>query len=180
MDKSKLISKLEAGFPGAVLQVQRFGKTETQCLWIEGKRIREVARGLKEDFGFNILENLSVMQIDDALVLTYFLRTSDPETGNYGECLIVRLSAHLKKPNHALEVASIVDFWATALPFEMEAGELFGIHFVLEGGTKRIVTGLRLPVGWRGYPLRKNYVFPESFSGVRHERAWIEKAGGKK
>ena len=176
MDKKNNIEELQTRFHGAILQVQRFGKTGLNCIWVETKRLREVALGLRNDFGYVFLENLSVMQIDDALVLTYFLRSLVHNT--YSDCLVLRVSVHLKKSENQIEVPSVAKLWETARPFENESGELFGIRYLNEDGTEQTVSGAKLPSGWSGYPLRKDYVFPRTFKGIRHERSWADKETG--
>ncbi len=74
MDKKTLLSKLNEVVPGAVLRKQRMGRSEMVCLWIETKSIQRVAEIIKQDNEISLdwLENLSAMQIGEALVFTGF------------------------------------------------------------------------------------------------------------
>lgn len=163
MDRSNLISKLNEYLPGAVLEKQRFGRTQSQYLWIEMQSIGKVALLLKEgqDFLFDQLENLSVMQMDNSLVLTYFLYSSRDKYN-----LILRSCLDLTPPRsqtwkgashdvYQITVPSVSDVWITAEAMEPEITDLFGIYFLDRFGGIKKRAPFWLPKGWEGYPMRK-------------------------
>ena len=78
MDKNPLISKLNKDVPGAVLETRRFGRSEITSIWIESQTIQKVAFALKNDVGLklNWLENLSVVELEGVLVVTYFVTST--------------------------------------------------------------------------------------------------------
>ena len=147
MDKSDLISRLNAAIPGAVIEKPKFGRTGQACLWIEMSSIQKVARYLKDEPGIEMdwLENLSVMQLDDALVLTYFLRST-----SLGGTAILRGSVVPNSPDAAVDVPSVSSVWEMASLVEQDSHEMFGIRF-----GKKSNTGTQFE--WQGYPLRKSY-----------------------
>jgi len=107
------------------------------------------------------LENLSVMEIDRALVLTYFIRSSTT-----GDQLILRGSVMPPSADAYAEAQSVVASWPMAERMENEVSELFGIRF--EGNHRK--TKSMLPADWIGFPLRKSYVFPAEYNGILHAR----------
>lgn len=66
---------------------------------------------------------------------------------------------------------SVQKFWSCALFYEREIHEMFGIVFDLENSNQPLL----LPEGWRGFPLRKDYAYPDYFKGIEHRRAPIRK-----
>jgi NADH-quinone oxidoreductase subunit C len=160
---NEIISKLEAIVPGAILESRPFGRSRTGSIWIEMQSIGRVAKALVETKGleFDWLENLSAMDIDQALVLTYFIRSTTTK-----DVLIVRGSVVPTGPGEPIDVASVVDHWSMARGFEDEISDLFGIRF----GRKRGSVGGLLPAGWDGYPLRKGFAFPTEFMEMMHMR----------
>lgn len=165
MDTSELIPKIESVAPGAVLEIRPFGRSAEISIWIEMRAIQQVAQLLRfdPDFELNLLENLSVMELDRALVFTYFLRAAKKQ-----ELIIVRGTVAITGADDEIEVDSVQGVWPMARPLEKEISELFGVKFK---GTKWIAEeGNLLPENWLGYPLRKAYVFPAEVDGAIHLR----------
>jgi NADH:ubiquinone oxidoreductase subunit C len=162
----ELISKVKAGVPGAVLESRPFGRNKEVSLWIEMGAISRLAEFLKQEptLSLDWVENLSVMQVEDALVLTYFLRSSI--TGGF---VIVRGSVVPESQESRVKIASTADTWNSVAVFEAEAAELFGIDFERSGARPAFTLGL-LPETWKGFPLRKEYRFPDSHQGITHGR----------
>ncbi|MGZ3688931.1 MAG: NADH-quinone oxidoreductase subunit C [Bdellovibrionota bacterium] len=152
-------------FPSQILETRKFGRAEVLSAWIELGGIRELASGLVADPELRLdwLENLSVIQMDSALVINYFLRSSATP-----ERLILRGSVVPASPNEEVEVPSVREAWPMAEAMENENGELFGVRF-----TPAVVSELKpryFPDGWSGFPLRKTFVFPKEVIGITHSR----------
>lgn len=177
MDRATLVGKIKREVPGAVLEKQRFGRSDALCLWFENRKALELARFL-ETLKYDWLENFSVMQMDDALVLTYFVRSSETSAEPITLRSTLEILSGAQVSNVQLEVRSpsVRSVWTMAEPMEMEADELFGIRFLDENGSPIARAYDRLPAGWAGFPLRKDYVFPESFEGIRHARSGAQTA----
>lgn len=167
MEIAEIVSKLNRLGPGTVLQKIRFGKTEGVCLWIEKDAIVRVAETLKTDSVSELdwLESLSVAQIDGALVFSYFLRSSKS-----GDTLVLRASSDLASPDSRVQIPSVSDIWAMAVPMEKENTELFGVDFLNAENAPSKAAPEKLPPNWLGYPLRKTYVFPQEVYGIPHAR----------
>jgi NADH:ubiquinone oxidoreductase subunit C len=136
-----------------------------------GALLPEAAAFLKSDPGTRLewLENLSGVQLEGAIVMTYFLRPSTVSPSD-AQPLILRVSARLASPAKEVDVPSVAGVWAMAAPFEAEIQELFGVRFLGADGRPAHEAGIRLPRDWNGFPLRKNYVFPTQFLGIAHAR----------
>lgn len=146
MDLAPLISRIDQRVPGAVLERQRFGRTAVPCLWIEGRKFKEVARLLREDreAGFSWLENIGGAQIGDAVVLSYFVRSVRSR-----DEIVLRVALETGSPGKVVVSESVVDLWPMAEPMEKELGELFGVDFG-QGIPKQLVTA-----ELTSFPLRK-------------------------
>jgi len=177
MELGALLSKLKETAPGAVLQKQPFGRSGGQpvmSVWIETRAILDVAKVLSSgelmggagSWALDWLENFSVMQLDEALVASWFLRS----TKNTEETLILRGSVVPSALNELVELPSVSGVWPMADPFEREAAELFGIRFTTANHGIRHWSTRLLPEGWRGFPLRKGYIFPTEVFGILHSR----------
>lgn len=178
MEAAELQSRLKKLPAGALLETRKFGRSSSLSAWVELKTVVDCARFLREDsrLALDWLENLSVMQLDEAFVVSYFLRSSaDPST-----TLILRASAVPPSPEAPLQVASVRDIWPMAEPFEAEASDLFGIDFLGARSMPSTTSFRRLPDGWIGYPLRKGYVFPERVGSIAHResRPALERPAG--
>ncbi|MCM2278023.1 MAG: NADH-quinone oxidoreductase subunit C [Oligoflexia bacterium] len=171
MELAAIITKLNKAAPGAVLQKARFGRGGAQAIWIEARALPAVAATLRNDPDLKLdwLENLSVAQLEDALVITYFLRSRETPL-----CAILRATVTLNEnesPAELPEVPSVREIWPMARSMERESSELFGIRF----GGELAAAGI-LPKGWRGFPLRKSYVFPQEVFGIAHSRQGTDHA----
>ncbi|MFN0196583.1 MAG: NADH-quinone oxidoreductase subunit C [Planctomycetaceae bacterium] len=61
------------------------------------------------------------------------------------------------------EIPSVSSIWAIADWHERETYDLVGIRFTGHHNLKRILC----PEDWEGHPLRKDYVFPLEYHGIR-------------
>lgn len=175
MEIGALISKINSAVPGAYLHKSRFGRSDKVIIWIDLRKIREVAKLICTDseIGLDWLENFSVAQVDDALVATYFVRSFQ----NPSFFVILRGSVVLEHRSDSekwVEIPSVSDIWLEATPSEHEYHELFGIRFLgtFQEGEDAHGKGAHslLPENWRGFPLRKDYIFPVEIFGIEHSR----------
>ncbi|MGK5083596.1 NADH-quinone oxidoreductase subunit C [Bdellovibrionota bacterium FG-1] len=166
MDTTELLKKLKQAVPGAVLENGCFGRTTSPSFWIEGRLLVAVAAFLKNEnrVALDWLENLSVIEVEETLVASYFLRSTSSAL-----TVTLRVSAVPPGPTVPAELFSVAELWAMAGAFEVEAGELFGIRFLSASGQPVYLPSQRLPQGWVGFPLRKKYVFPPEYLGISHE-----------
>ncbi len=67
------------------------------------------------------------------------------------------------KPGQLPEVPSVTGLWRTADWHEREVYDLSGVYFTGHPNLTRIL----LSEDWEGHPLRKDYVFPLEYHGIR-------------
>ena len=73
-----------------------------------------------------------------------------------------RIVLKVKLPREGALLDSVQDLWPTANWHERECFDILGIRFRGHPDLRRIL----LPEDWEGYPLRKDYRFPESYHGM--------------
>jgi NADH-quinone oxidoreductase subunit C len=71
------------------------------------------------------------------------------------------LKVHL--PRESPAAPTVEHVWGVANWHEREAYDMFGIHFVGHSDMRRIL----LPDDWQGHPLRKDWVDPDFYNGLR-------------
>ena len=165
MEKNFIVSKLNKALPGSVLEVRRFGQSDAVSIWIEAQNIQKIALFLKSETELKMdwLENFSVVEFENVFVATYFVRSFSNE-----HQLIIRISVVPDKHSEDAHLPSVKLIWPMIEPMEHEAEELFGIYFRVDPDKKEHARSRILPHPWRGYPLRKNYQFPEEIFGIQH------------
>lgn len=69
-------------------------------------------------------------------------------------------------PRENAEIESVSHLWKTADWHEREAFDLFGIVFINHPDLRRIL----MPADWEGHPMKKDYIEPESYRGMKTVR----------
>lgn len=146
--------------------------------WIEiaAESIVAVATTLRDDerFAFDHLNNLcgvDYLQPDPKKAKTF---TQEPHLE-----VVYHLSSYSLKHRITLKVLlprwqggvegalpecpSVCNIWAIADWHEREAYDMFGIAFTGHPNLRRILC----PEDWEGFPLRKDYEFPQEYHGIR-------------
>lgn len=165
MTLNKIGDYFQTHLPGSVVEVQTFGRKKEEILWIDLKSIVKISTRLKDDqtFGFDRLESFSVMDLNDSLILSYFLFST-----SHRKRLVIRGSITPENPEGLVSTSSVSSVWPAVQCFELEAADLFGIRFL--GETYRLPSSrYLLPNDWQGYPLRKTYQYPQRFYGIDHK-----------
>lgn len=126
MDTNAILSKLEKAAPGKILESARFGRSELLSVWIESSAVHAVAKAISEDAVLKLkwLEDYSVAEIGDSIVISMFLRSRETQSQ-----LVIRSSVAVDSESAAVEFPSVREIWSMAAPLESEASELFGIRF---------------------------------------------------
>ena len=154
MEITEIVAQILNQVPGAMLEKTLFGRSESALYRVSNKKIEKIARALKDEAGFDWLENLSAMQMEEDLVFTYFLRNSSSS-----ETLILRASVPIAEKRGStgiggeawVEMESLSAIWPMAIPREEEISQLFGVRF--SGETDDSEPGNT----WDGFPMRKSF-----------------------
>lgn len=167
--KNKLLQQIKARFSSRVLKVSVFGSQCIPMVWIDGSALKIFAEYLIQE-GFSNCENLAVIDLEGALVFTYFL--SSPESG---EQIVLRMTYLIPVSRESgdayVNAQSALAFWPSLWAQESEYSELFGVRFNSTQNKENSWSLGLLPEGWIGFPLRKDYVFPTEFFDLLHMRA---------
>jgi NADH:ubiquinone oxidoreductase subunit C len=163
VETNEKLTKIFNSVSDSLLEKARFGRSESTSYWINSLKLTEICEKLKEQAGYDWLENLSCIQVDETLVFTYFLRTRET-----GQSTILRVSVDIPQSASLttadaseVDLPSVSNIWKSAETFEPEIALLFGVRFSSESLVPET------PRSWSGFPLRKDFVFPDT-----------EKAGG--
>ncbi len=73
-----------------------------------------------------------------------------------------KLEVRVLAPKANPTVPSVEQIWRIADWFEREVYDMYGITFEGHRDHRRIL----LPEDWEGFPLRKDYIFPETYHGI--------------
>ena len=106
-------------------------------------QLKETLDFIKNNYGFSILkEIIAIDNRERGIELIYKLYSIEDEEN-------VLISISVDK-----EIESVSSIFDSAIADEKEIYDLFGINFVGNAELKR----LYMPEGWKGYPLKKDYV----------------------
>jgi len=125
-------------------------------LVVETAAIAEVCRYLKEepDLAFDTLMCLSGVDTKEKLQVVYHL---------YSIARRHRVVLKVETPREGEpSVPTVSHLWGTADFHEREAYDMFGFRFEGHPDLRRILC----PDDWEGYPLRKDYVYPETYRDI--------------
>jgi Ni,Fe-hydrogenase III component G len=167
METNEKFSAIFNQIPGALLEKSRFGRSESLAFWLSATKLFAAADRLRSEAGMSWLENFSCIQVDQSLVMTYFVRSSVSEPTQ--DTVILRVSfdllhssPHAHGDEHELmEVPSVSEVWPIAEEFEIEISKLFGVHFTRQDG-RAAKPSAHAEASWNGFPLRKDFVFPHA------------------
>jgi NADH-quinone oxidoreductase subunit C len=147
--------KIQSKFGAAVVELQAEGFNPPFVVVLPGS-IQEVCRFLKEDpeLRFDSLMCLSGVDYKDKFAVAYHIYSMDLKHE-------IGIKAYLPHDNPAIPTVDVV--WKAAIYMEREAYDLVGITFEGSSDLNRIL----LPDDWVGHPLRKDYVYPEDYHGIK-------------
>ncbi|HSA97352.1 MAG TPA: NADH-quinone oxidoreductase subunit C [Acidobacteriota bacterium] len=151
------LDRLSARFPGMVLAVS-VDKGET-VVRLGAKDVRPAIRFLKDELGFNALEDLIVL--DDLLTAPAGGRrfTVLYQLFRFPAADRLRLAVEIGEDE---SLDSVVEVYRSADWAEREAFDMFGVRFVGHPGLRRIY----MPDEFEGHPLRKDFPLRGRDGGV--------------
>ncbi|HEY3489123.1 MAG TPA: NADH-quinone oxidoreductase subunit C [Candidatus Deferrimicrobiaceae bacterium] len=155
MDAKAIFQSLKSRFGDAVIELQDAG-FDPAFVVVSPAAILSIARFLRDDpsMKFDALMCLSGVDYKENLAVAYHLHSMS---------LRHKIGVKVLLPKEEPRLDSVDSVWPTANFMEREAYDMFGIHFIGSIDLRRIL----LPEDWPGHPLRKDYVYPESYHGVK-------------
>ncbi len=149
----QVYEKLRERFPDAGASIVE-GPGDAYCI-VNAASILEVARWLRSDpeMHFDLCSSISGTDDTKNLWVVYHLY-SVPKN----QRAVIKVMLDRQSP----AVASLVPVWKAADWHEREAYDMYGIRFTDHPDLRRIL----LPEDWPGYPLRKDYEFPDEYQGI--------------
>ena len=129
---------------------------DPRILLSDPSRLVEVCGFIRDELGFRMLYDLAGCDLaaeDPGLLVVYgFLDLEKKQ----------RLVLEVEVAKEGPSLPSVVEVFPAANWHEREAAEMYGLVF--EGHPDP--RALLLPDDWEGFPLRKDYVFPEEYHGI--------------
>ncbi|PKL51930.1 MAG: NADH-quinone oxidoreductase subunit C [Nitrospira bacterium HGW-Nitrospira-1] len=158
MKISDLIALLKERLRDVIVGIEEMPNNDVM-LEIKRHDLLPVLTTLKKDkeLGFISFTNQLGVDYGDSFAVIYNLYSFA-----LGNKLTVKV--FLEKDNP--EVDSVERLFRGANWFERETYDLLGIRFKGHGNLERLL----LPSDWEGYPLRKDYVYPEEYHGMALKR----------
>ncbi|MEN2994912.1 MAG: NADH-quinone oxidoreductase subunit C [Thermodesulfovibrio sp.] len=144
-ETKKIAEKVKSLFPKDVLEIKEFRKQV--AIITKKERIKEILKYLKEQEGFNHLQDLCGVD--------YYPEKPRFEVVYNLYSIWRRLSIRVRAKvfEEEPQIDSITDLWQGADWHERECFDMFGIRFTGHPDLRRIL----MPEDWNGYPLRKDY-----------------------
>jgi NADH-quinone oxidoreductase subunit C len=146
---------------GDAVAAELTGRERTLGCRVEAARLVEVMRVLRDEpgLGFDCLSTLAGVDwpARQAIEIVYVLRSY-----RLGHWFAVRVETPRDDPR----VPSLTDVWPAADWHEREVYDLLGVRFDGHPDLRRLL----MPEDWPGHPLRKDFVEPEEYHGIRTSR----------
>lgn len=144
-------------------------QTGTPFIEVNREWLRDVSLYLRDDsrYRMNMLNVLSGLDLrplkgePDVLAVSYQISALHPDGDLWHT--VHRCALRVEAPVDDPHVPSVSRVWRTAEWHEREAFDMYGIIFDDHPDLRRIL----LPEDWEGYPLRKDYITPEFYNGMR-------------
>jgi NADH-quinone oxidoreductase subunit C len=149
----EICDRLRSRFPTAVAEVVE--PNSDPFALVDGAQLVDVARFLKEtpELDFDYLA--SIGGTDDLQNLWSVIHLYSIGKNHR---FVIKVKLDRTDP----VVATLCPVWPTANWHEREAYDLYGIRYEGHPDLRRIL----LPEDWPGYPMRKDYDFPEHYQGI--------------
>lgn len=172
MTAEEITAVLEQELPDAIAGADLGGMHPH--VWVTAMRLRDVMQFLRDDsrLQFNVLRCVSGVDgpASNEIDVVYDLLSMQPavsELWRARHAFAVKVRLDRANPH----VPSVAELWPTADWHEREAYDLFGIVFDGHPDSIKDHDGLHpqrilCPDDWVGYPLRKDYLFPDEYHGI--------------
>lgn len=149
-DEAKLLARAhKEGGP-------RLWRGDPFLLLADRSRLLDLVRHLRDGLGYSLLVDVTAVDYDAA----------EPHIWGVYQLLSLarksRLTVKVHIPKDDCRIQSVVGVYPGADWHEREAAEMFGITYEGHPDPRHML----LPDDWAGFPLRKDYKFPEEYHGI--------------
>jgi NADH-quinone oxidoreductase subunit C len=157
MNEKNIFEKLKERFGDNILELK--DNIPQPFIRVNRNLIEDICFFLRDekDLLFDSLACLSGVDYKDYFTVVYHLFSTIKK-----HKVVLKADIERGKP----EIKSVERVWKVANWFERETYDMFGILFLEHSDLRRIL----LPEDWKGYPLRKDYKYPEEYHGITAQR----------
>ena len=151
----EIYDALKANFGDAIIEIKD-EKPSDAFIIVKAENLFDICLELRDnsEMLFDYLMCLSGVDSGDSLTAVYHLYSF-----KYSHKIVIKTLVPKTQP----DVPSVELVWRSADWHEREAYDLIGINFTGHHNLIRILC----PYDWEGHPLRKDYVTPEFYHGIR-------------
>jgi len=159
MDAAAIHQRLKARFEAGVGDCDL--KAKDPCIFIGPAAILEVCRFLHDepDLSFDCLSNQSGVDYKTKGVIEVVYHLYSYEHRHW---IVLKVDAPRDNP----VMPTVETVWKAANWLEREIYDLLGVTFEGHSDLRRLL----MPEDWIGFPLRKDFVEPESYHGISTRR----------
>ena len=125
---------------------------------VSAQNWNRLASFLREDEQFLFDAMMCITGIDEGIESEYLAVMYNLHSMKYKH----KIEVYIQVPKSEPKVPSVEQIWRIADWFEREIYDMYGIEFEGHRDLRRIL----LPSDWEGFPLRKDYKFPETYHGI--------------
>ncbi len=168
MNRSGLIEKLRQRLGDFAQDVMEMKNNDIMLL-IKKDYVLQIMGILKKDpdFRFTVLMNQLGTHEDERFSVIYNLYSFEAKQK-------LTVKAYIEDSNP--EIGSVETVFKGINWFERETYDLLGIRFIGHSNLKRLL----LPEDWIGHPLRKDYAYPDEYSGIDNSDKRVCESSGDK
>lgn len=151
---AEIFERIRQKYPQAIRDVVQPGVGDSFAI-LTKEHLLEACRFLKEDpeLAFDLPTCVSGVDDGQTFWVLYHLYST-----RKNHRVVLKVDAGKEDPT----VPSVISVWCGADWHERETYDMYGIRFEGHSDLRRIL----LPEDWPGYPLRKDYKFPEEYQGI--------------
>ncbi|MCD6659963.1 MAG: NADH-quinone oxidoreductase subunit C [Lentimicrobium sp.] len=155
MTAAEIFEKLGSEFGSAILSLTEEPATDS-FITVDPAQLFDICHTLRDEESllFDYMMSLSALDLGENLGVVYHLYSM-----THRHKIVIKVSVSKENP----VVPSVERIWRTADWHEREAYDLLGVKFDGHHNLIRIL----LPYDWEGYPLRKDYVTPDTYHDMK-------------
>ncbi|MEW6057432.1 MAG: NADH-quinone oxidoreductase subunit C [Bdellovibrionota bacterium] len=164
METREFFEALEKNFGKAIHPIEDQNGGKFISIGVERDSLKKVLEFCAADSSlrFDFLENMIGIDAGQELQIIYRLVSLS---------LVHTLNLKVSVDRHSPKMPSAHETWKAAIYYELEIAEMLGISFQGHPEPRKLL----LPEDWQGFPLRKDYTFPEEYHSIEHRRAPLRK-----